>query len=64
MDDDDFNENGEEFDFLYSGSEGEEVQVDLENQYYEAKGYKQTDPARAIKEFLLVVEAEEEKGEW
>jgi hypothetical protein len=37
MDDDDFNED-EEFDFQYSGSEeGAEVQIDLENAYYEAK---------------------------
>ena len=84
MSDDDFNEN-EEFDFEYSGSDQEEAHVDLENQYYEAKGWdeysflcvwflvhhntilkghKQDDPARAIKEFLAVVEAEEEKGEW
>ena len=38
MSDDDFNEN-EEFDFEYSGSDQEEAHVDLENQYYEAKGW-------------------------
>ena len=39
MSDDDFNEN-EEFDFEYSGSDQEEAQVvDLENLYYEAKGW-------------------------
>ncbi|KAJ3341556.1 COP9 signalosome complex subunit 2, partial [Kappamyces sp. JEL0680] len=64
MSDDDFNED-EEFDFQYSESEeGGEVQIDLENAYYEAKGYKQDDPLRAIQEFLKVVAAEEEKGEW
>jgi hypothetical protein len=41
MSDDDFNEN-EEFDFEYSGSDQEEAHVDLENQYYEAKGWDGT----------------------
>ena len=75
MSDDDFNEN-EEFDFEYSGSDEEETHIDLENAYYEAKGtpsihhlkkmlgFKQNDPKRAIKEFLSIVEQEEEKGEW
>jgi COP9 signalosome complex subunit 2 len=64
MSDDDFMEEDEEFDFQYSGSEDEEPLVDLENQYYEAKGYKESDPTRAISELLKVVELEQEKGEW
>lgn len=46
------------------GSEEEETAVDLENQYYEAKGFKLTDPKKAVSEFLKVVDAEEVKGEW
>ncbi|KAJ3276790.1 hypothetical protein HDV01_002844 [Terramyces sp. JEL0728] len=63
MSDDDMMEE-DEFDFEYSGSEEEETQVDLENAYYEAKGYKENDPQKAITHFQKVIDAEEEKGEW
>jgi COP9 signalosome complex subunit 2 len=64
MSDNDFMEEDEEFDFQYSGSEEEEMCVDLENKYYEAKTFKESDPQRAIQEFLIVIKEEEEKGEW
>jgi COP9 signalosome complex subunit 2 len=61
---DDCMEEDEEFDFQYSGSEEEEPLVDLENQYYESKTFKDKDPQKAITEFLKVVELEPEMGEW
>ena len=61
---DDYNEH-EEFDFQYSDDDDEEVAVDLENRYYEAKGEKAKDPKKAIQMFLDVAEAEgDDKGEW
>lgn len=66
MSDDDFMMEDEgSFDFDYEDDEQEEEQgVDLENKYYNAKGSKEDDPNKALKEFHSLIEQEEEKGEW
>ena len=56
MSDSDFMGEDAGFDFEYSGSEQEEVQIDLENLNYEAKGFKLSDLKRAINEVKKVVE--------
>ncbi|ORY82036.1 PCI domain-domain-containing protein [Protomyces lactucae-debilis] len=38
--------------------------IDLENQYYQAKALKEDDPKAAIEALSAVVAAEEEKGDW
>ncbi|KAJ3555682.1 hypothetical protein NPX13_g10307 [Xylaria arbuscula] len=66
MSDDDFmQESDEEYDFEYE-DDGEEdsADVDIENKYYNAKQMKDSDPAKAIDEFLEIPQLEAEKGEW
>jgi len=41
-----------------------EPDVDLENQYYNAKSMKDDDPDAALNGFNRVLELEEDKGEW
>lgn len=67
MSDDDFmmDSDQEDFDFEYEDDGDEESpDVDIENQYYNAKGQKESDPEGAVQEFLKVVELEQEKGDW
>lgn len=47
----------------YSDSE-EEPDVDLENQYYNSKALKEEEPMAALSSFELVLDLEEDKGEW
>jgi COP9 signalosome complex subunit 2 len=63
MSDDDFMAEDEEFDFEYSDQE-EEPDVDLENQYYNAKSLKQDDPTTATDQFIQLIAKEPEKGDW
>ena len=67
-------------DFIYEDEEEDEIDVDVENGYYNAKGVnsvntasvnplalKEDDPKAAINEFRTVVETEAatgEKGDW
>ncbi|KAJ3336517.1 COP9/signalosome complex subunit Csn2 [Gonapodya sp. JEL0774] len=68
MDDDDFmvEDNDEDFDFEYEDEEEEDgADVGLENKYYNAKGLKEDNPEKALKEFQGVVDAEgSDKGDW
>lgn len=55
----------EDYDFDYESDEaGSEGDADLENQYYNAKGLKESDPTAAIKGFQEVIDNEPTKGEW
>ncbi|KAG2448992.1 hypothetical protein HYH02_005746 [Chlamydomonas schloesseri] len=55
----------EDYGFEYSDEDPEEEDVDIENQYYNAKGMLEgDDPREAIDGFKQVVEMEQEKGEW
>mmetsp|Transcript_25672 Transcript_25672/g.35458 ORF Transcript_25672/g.35458 Transcript_25672/m.35458 type:complete len:438 (+) Transcript_25672:60-1373(+) len=61
MSDDDM----EDYGFEYSDEEPEEEDVDIENQYYNAKGMLEGDePQVALDGFATVVKMEHEKGEW
>lgn len=54
-----------DYGFEYSDEEPEEEDVDIENQYYNAKGsLEQDDPQEALDGFALVISMESEKGEW
>eukprot|EP00117_Sycon_ciliatum_P035556 scpid36272/ scgid26925/ COP9 signalosome complex subunit 2 len=60
MDDDD-----EEYpDLEYSGESNSEPDVDLENQYYNSKSIKESDPRAALKSFQSVLTLQLEKCEW
>ena len=50
--------------FEYSDEDDEEQDVDIENQYYNSKGLLETDTVEALRGFELVVDMEQEKGEW
>eukprot|EP00730_Choanoeca_flexa_P017504 TRINITY_DN8442_c0_g1_i2.p2 TRINITY_DN8442_c0_g1~~TRINITY_DN8442_c0_g1_i2.p2 ORF type:complete len:447 (+),score=129.64 TRINITY_DN8442_c0_g1_i2:30-1370(+) len=53
------------FDFEYESDEGEsDGDADLENVYYGAKQYRQSDPDKALAEFQKVIDDEPEKAEW
>ncbi|KAK4581255.1 hypothetical protein RGQ29_024789 [Quercus rubra] len=54
----------EDYGFEYSEEEQEEQDVDIENQYYNAKGLVETDPEGALAGFAEVVGMEAEKAEW
>lgn len=57
--------NDDEYDLEYSEDSNSEPDVDLENQYYNSKALKETDPAAAVTAFKKVLELEGgEKGEW
>ncbi|GAX78776.1 hypothetical protein CEUSTIGMA_g6213.t1 [Chlamydomonas eustigma] len=61
MSDDDM----EDYGFEYSEEEQDEEDVDIENQYYNAKGMKDSEDTReSIEGFNQVVSMEGEKGEW
>ncbi|KAL5611510.1 hypothetical protein BROUX41_000896 [Berkeleyomyces rouxiae] len=68
MSDDDFMQESDEeqYDFEYEDDDEEEEtgDIDMENQYYNAKQLKQTDPTAAIASFLELVDNEPEKNEW
>ncbi|TPX43352.1 hypothetical protein SeMB42_g04758 [Synchytrium endobioticum] len=66
VDDDNFmvEDGDEEYDFNYEDEDNEEPDVDLENKYYNAKGSKEDDPDRALREFQNVVESESPIGDW
>ncbi|CAM9339607.1 unnamed protein product, partial [Discosporangium mesarthrocarpum] len=59
-------EEEEDYAFEYSEEEEDEtdVQVDLENSYYTAKGMKADQPQEAVEAFRKVMEMEEDKGLW
>ena len=48
----------------YESDEESEPDVEIENQYYNAKGQKEDDPAEALAGFELVVGMQDEKDEW
>ena len=50
----------------YSSEDNSEPDVDLENQYYNAKSLKEGNPLLAIDEFkkVLQIESVGERGEW
>ncbi|MEW5312465.1 MAG: hypothetical protein WDW38_004098 [Sanguina aurantia] len=55
----------EDYGFEYSEEEPEEEDVDIENQYYNAKGMLEgEDLSEAADGFKAVVKMEQEKGEW
>lgn len=54
----------EDYGFEYSDDEEEGENVDIENQYYNAKNDVETDPAAALADFELVISMEKEKSEW
>ncbi|VEL31120.1 unnamed protein product, partial [Protopolystoma xenopodis] len=56
----------EELSVEYSSDENSEPDVDLENQYYNAKSKKEDNPLLAIEEFkkVLFIEASGTKGDW
>lgn len=65
-DDNDFMCNDEEdYDLEYSEDSNSEPDVDLENQYYNSKALKDSDPKMALESFQKVLELEkDEKGDW
>lgn len=65
-DDNDFMCNDEEdYDLEYSEDSNSEPDVDLENQYYNSKALKDSDPRQALDSFQKVLELEKnEKGDW
>lgn len=54
----------EDYGFEYSDDEPEEQDVDIENQYYSAKGRVEAEPEDALSEFAMVVKMEPDKAEW
>jgi len=62
---DDFMGDDEEYDLVYSEDSNSEPDVDLENQYYNSKGLKESSPQTALESFQRVLDLEDgEKGEW
>ncbi|CAG0898859.1 unnamed protein product [Cyprideis torosa] len=67
MSEDEFSMDDEDYDLVYSEDSNSEPDVDLENQYYNSKGLKSTDPDASLQAFNRVLELEAangEKGEW
>lgn len=55
----------EDYDLEYSEDSNSEPDVDLENQYYNSKAMKETNPEGALTSFQRVLELENgEKGDW
>ena len=53
------------YDFEYEDDDEQETgDVDIENQYYNAKQMKADNPEEAITEFLGLPALEQEKGDW
>lgn len=65
-DDNDFMCNDEEdYDLEYSEDDNSEPDVDLENQYYNSKALKDSNPQQALESFQKVLELEKgQKGDW
>ncbi|WKX92389.1 hypothetical protein Q1695_010427 [Nippostrongylus brasiliensis] len=62
---DDFMDDDEDYGFEYEDDSGSEPDVDLENQYYTAKGLKSEGKiSEAIANFEKVLNLEQEMGEW
>lgn len=62
---DDFMDDDEDYGFEYEDDSGSEPDVDLENQYYTAKGLKSEGKINeAIANFERVLNLEQEMGEW
>lgn len=62
---DDFMDDDEDYGFEYEDDSGSEPDVDLENQYYTAKGLKSEGKiSEAIANFERVLNLEQEMGEW
>jgi len=70
MDDDDadYMQGSEDEDYGFDYSDGEDVDeggsADVENMYYTAKSKKEDEPEKALKEFQVIVDQEQEKGDW
>ncbi|TFY68581.1 hypothetical protein EVJ58_g909 [Rhodofomes roseus] len=70
MDDDDADymqgSDDEDYGFDYSDDDQEDAtaSADVENMYYTAKSKKEDNPEQALKEFRVIVDQEEEKGDW
>eukprot|EP00118_Oscarella_pearsei_P019238 m.203471 g.203471 ORF g.203471 m.203471 type:complete len:444 (+) comp39625_c0_seq1:507-1838(+) len=64
MDDDFMCDEDDQYDLDYSEDSESEPCVDLENQYYNSKAFKENDPQAALSSFQKVLELETEKGEW
>ncbi|CBY11522.1 unnamed protein product [Oikopleura dioica] len=65
MSDIDMSENDDEYQMEYTSESDSEPDVDLENQYYNAKSLKESgDIDESLAAFDRVLELEEEKGEW
>jgi COP9 signalosome complex subunit 2 len=54
----------EDYGFEYETASEEETDVDIENQYYNAKGLRDTNVPGALAAFEQVLTMEPEKGEW
>eukprot|EP00276_Gloeochaete_wittrockiana_P021908 CAMPEP_0184348234 /NCGR_PEP_ID=MMETSP1089-20130417/26409_1 /TAXON_ID=38269 ORGANISM="Gloeochaete wittrockiana, Strain SAG46.84" /NCGR_SAMPLE_ID=MMETSP1089 /ASSEMBLY_ACC=CAM_ASM_000445 /LENGTH=422 /DNA_ID=CAMNT_0026679857 /DNA_START=45 /DNA_END=1310 /DNA_ORIENTATION=- len=54
----------EQYEFEYSEEEPEELNVNIENQYYNSKGLIESDIKAALQGFEQVVSMEQDKGEW
>ena len=54
----------EDYGFEYSDDEQNEEDVNIENEYYNSKGLVDSDVDAALAGFEVVVQMEEEKGEW
>eukprot|EP00735_Rhodelphis_limneticus_P010498 TRINITY_DN3248_c0_g1::TRINITY_DN3248_c0_g1_i1::g.29687::m.29687 TRINITY_DN3248_c0_g1::TRINITY_DN3248_c0_g1_i1::g.29687 ORF type:complete len:435 (+),score=80.14,sp/Q8W207/CSN2_ARATH/68.82/0.0,PCI/PF01399.22/2.3e+03,PCI/PF01399.22/2.2e-25,PCI_Csn8/PF10075.4/1.2e-16,TPR_7/PF13176.1/20,TPR_7/PF13176.1/6e+02,TPR_7/PF13176.1/0.47,TPR_7/PF13176.1/1.4e+02,TPR_7/PF13176.1/2.3e+03,TPR_7/PF13176.1/2.6e+03,TPR_12/PF13424.1/2.2e+03,TPR_12/PF13424.1/0.44,TPR_12/PF13424.1/5.6e+03,TPR_12/PF13424.1/94 TRINITY_ len=54
----------EDYGFEYSDDDDGELDVNIENQYYNAKGSVESDPDSALDGFGSVIAMEEQKGEW
>lgn len=57
-------EMSDDYDLEYSEADDSEPDIDLENQYYNAKSLKGEDNDAALAGFQRVLELEEEKGNW
>ncbi|KAF7968928.1 hypothetical protein HWV62_28812 [Athelia sp. TMB] len=70
MDDDDadYMQGSDDEDYGFDYSDGDEANesgsADVENMYYTAKSKKEDTPEEALKEFKIIVDQEEEKGDW
>ncbi|KZP28944.1 PCI-domain-containing protein [Athelia psychrophila] len=70
MDDDDadYMQGSDDEDYGFDYSDGDDANesgsADVENMYYTAKSKKEDTPEEALKEFKVIVDQEEEKGDW
>ncbi|EMD32533.1 hypothetical protein CERSUDRAFT_87861 [Gelatoporia subvermispora B] len=70
MDDDDadYMQGSEDEDYGFDYSDDDEANesgsADAENMYYTAKSKKEDNPEQALKEFRVIVDQEQEKGDW